>query len=519
MPLPTRSPSHPPLGRVLMVQGTSSHAGKSTLVAALCRIFAQEGFRVAPFKSQNMSLNSAVTIDGAEIGRAQMLQAQAARVEARADMNPVLLKPQGDSTSQVVVLGKVYAVQEIRNYYSSDVRQQLWPIITGALDRLRAEHDIVVVEGAGSPAEINLRDRDLANMRVAKYAKAPVLLVGDIERGGVFASLMGTMVLLDDEERALVRGFVINKFRGDASLIHPGPAMLEERTGVPTLGVLPYFTNVYLPEEDSMGTTPDIDPGSKDYPQLEIAIPRFPHIANSDDFDTLRRDPRIRVRIVSTQQIGNPDLIILPGSKTTIADLDWLRKTGLAAQILECHRQGTPIIGICGGFQMLGQMIHDPYSVESDIRSAPGLGILPIHTTFEKTKATHQARATVMASHGLLEGCGGLKIEGYEIHMGTTATAHIEPALTVTERSGKPVAIADGATTPDGMVFGTYLHGLFHNDALRERIIQTLASRKGIAFPKEYPTYNVDDELDKLAEGVRAHLDIPQILRMVDIAS
>jgi adenosylcobyric acid synthase len=343
-----RDPSAPPLGRVLMVQGTSSHAGKSTLVAALCRLFARAGWRVAPFKAQNMSNNAAVTDDGRELGRAQAVQAMAAGVASHVDMNPVLLKPQGDRTSQVVVLGRPWVTTDARAYYAREA--ELWPVVTGALDRLRVAHDLVVIEGAGSPAEINLAQYDIVNMRVARHAGAPVLLVGDIDRGGVFASLYGTVALLAPEERALVRGFVINKFRGDPSLLTPGFAMLEERTGVPTLGVLPYLDLAGLPAEDGLeldahgriaGGADDVDA------VLDVAVLRLPRIANLDEFQPLARAPGVRLRFVrDPAALGTPDLVIVPGTKATIADLAWVRERGLDAALRARRDAGTPVLGI-----------------------------------------------------------------------------------------------------------------------------------------------------------------------------
>ena len=360
-------------GKVLMVQGTTSHAGKSLMATALCRIFAQDGLRVAPFKAQNMSLNSFVTPDGGEFGRAQAVQAEAARVAPTVEMNPILLKPEGNRKSQVVVMGKPMQVASAREYYRMKLR--LWPLVTQALDTLRAQYDIVVIEGAGSPAEINLKEHEIVNMRVARYANAPVVIVGDIDRGGVFASLVGTMVLLEPEERALVKAFVINKFRGDPSLLDSGFEMLRERTGVDVAGVIPWFDDIHIPEEDSLGLDAGTQPDAPTDKHIDIAVVRLPHIANFDDFDPLRQEPSVRMRFVGrVEDMGAPDLIALPGSKTTVADLEWMRSGGIADAVKSRRRAGTPVVGICGGYQMLGERILDPDGVESPYPRDAGLG-------------------------------------------------------------------------------------------------------------------------------------------------
>ncbi len=379
-----------------MVQGTSSHAGKSVLTAALCRIFARDGYQVAPFKAQNMSLNSFVTPDGGEIGRSQAVQAAAAMVEPRVEMNPVLLKPEAEARSQVVVMGRPTARKSAREYY--ELKQTLWPSVTNALDTLRREFDVVVIEGAGSPAEINLKQHDIVNMRVGRYANAPVLLVGDIDRAGVFAQIVGTMTMLEPEERALVTGHVINKFRGDPSLLESGLHLLHEHTGAPALGVPPYYTDIQIPEEDSLGL--DATPLPDHETIVDVAVVRLPHIANFDDFDPLRYEPGVRVRFVHTlDAVGKPDLIVLPGSKTTVDDLDWLRANGLAGRIVHARGEGTPVIGICAGFQMLGGELRDPDGVESPRALTPGLALLPTTTTFHPDKTTHQVAARVRVPH------------------------------------------------------------------------------------------------------------------------
>ena len=500
-------------GKVLMVQGTTSHAGKSLMATALCRIFAQDGLRVAPFKAQNMSLNSFVTPDGGEFGRAQAVQAEAARVAPTVEMNPILLKPEGNRKSQVVVMGKPTRVASAREYYEMKLR--LWPLVTRALDTLRAQYDVVVIEGAGSPAEINLKEHEIVNMRVARYANAPVIIVGDIDRGGVFASLFGTMALLEPEEQALVKAFVINKFRGDPSLLDSGFEMLRERTGVDVAGVIPWFDDIHIPEEDSLGLdTSQLQQNARDDECLDIAVVRLPRIANFDDFDPLRQEPRARLRyITGSDDIGSPDLIILPGSKTTVADLEWMRETGIADAVTVQRRAGTPVIGICGGYQMLGSRILDPDGVESDVPETQGLGLLPLTTTFAATKTTHQVRGKVAASKGLLSGCDGGIVTGYEIHMGQTYGEGNAP-FRVTERSGSTTDSPDGAIDGEGLTLGTYLHGLFHNHSLRHSLLTNLARHKGISLP-EGAILDLDAEYDKLAALVRRSVDMGAVYGMV----
>ncbi len=509
-----------PLGRVIMVQGTMSHAGKSVLAAALCRIFVHEGLSVAPFKAQNMSNNSFVTPDGGEIGRAQAVQAEAARVLPRVEMNPVLLKPEADHRSQVVVLGRPTGSATARDYYAMTPR--LWPVVAGALDRLRQEFDMVVIEGAGSPAEINLKAHEIVNMRVARHARAPVLLVGDIDRGGLFASLVGTMALLDPEEAALVRGFVVNKFRGDLSLLTPGLEELRRLTGIPVLGVLPYVTDIALPEEDSVGLegtgNKERWPGDGERWVLDVAVVRLPRIANFDDFDPLRREPGVRLRYVaSAADLGAPDLVVLPGSKSTIADLAWLRERGLAEAIVARRHAGAGVIGICGGYQMLGRRLLDPGGVESSAGEAEGLGLLPVTTRFEAHKETHQVRAQVARAQGMLAGCAGAEATGYEIHMGRTEGEGGTAPFRLLDRSGQRVDYAEGAMDAEGRTLGTYVHGLFHNEGLRRGILAQLASWKGVRLPKGAPSIDADKELDRLAHLVRRHLDMDLVFEIAGV--
>lgn len=499
-----------------MVQGTSSHAGKSTLVAALCRIFARSGYRVAPFKAQNMSNNAAVTADGGEVGRAQAMQAAAARTAISVDMNPILLKPQSDYTSQVVVLGRARERNDAREYY--DRTAELWPVVTGALDRLRAEFDIVIIEGAGSPAEINLERYDLVNMRVARHANAPVLLVGDIERGGVFAALFGTVALLPDADRALIRGFIINKFRGDPSLLDPGFVALEERTGIPTLGVLPYLDLSGLPAEDAV----DWDRAalrSDEQTLIDVAIMRLPRIANLDEFQTLAAEPGVRVRwIADPAKFGTPDLIIVPGTKSTMADLAWLRERGLDAAIVERRATGTPVLGICGGFQMLGDSLIDEDGVEAKGK-ADGLRLLPVTTHFAADKLTRRVEARVESDTALWAAGDVLgPLAAYEIHMGRTTLDNVEDTTRRPFSVGEGDARhADGCATADGLVVGTYLHGLLENATLRRAMLAALARRKGVTLPDSPPLPTIDEAFDALADVVARDLDLDAIASMTGL--
>lgn len=501
--------------KVIMVQGTTSHAGKSTIATALCRIFAQDGLAVAPFKAQNMSLNSYVTPDGGEIGRSQADQASAAMVACKVEMNPVLIKPEGDSRSQLVVMGRPLAVASAREYY--DLKPTIWNTVTSALDHLRAEYDVVVIEGAGSPAEINLKQHDIVNMRVALHADAPVLLVGDIERGGVFAQLVGTMALLESKEQALVKGYVINKFRGDESLLTPGLAFLKERTGVPVAGVLPYFSDIHIPEEDSLGLASDFKDSE---PTLDVAVMRLPHISNFDDFDPLRNEPGVRVHFVGrVEEFGVPDLVIIPGSKTTVADLDWLQTQGLAELILATRRKGTPVIGICAGYQMLGRALLDPEGVESPRAESRGLGLLQTTTAFAGRKSTHLVNGRVATDRGLLAACQGAEVSAYEIHMGLTKCDDDRtPPFMLERRSGHNVELADGSMDDEGLTLGTYLHGLFHNRAVRRSVLECVAARKRVTLPDSIEDIDPGTEYDKLADLVREHLDMQLVYQVAGLA-
>jgi adenosylcobyric acid synthase len=497
--------------KILMVQGTASSAGKSLLVTALCRILREDGLEVAPFKAQNMSNNSYVTLDGGEIGRAQVNQAEAAGVEPETDMNPILLKPESDRRSQIVLNGRPYKSAAAGEY--QELKRELWPHVTRALDRLRERFDAVIIEGAGSPAEINLQQTDIVNMPVARYANAPVILIGDIDRGGVFAHLVGTLALIELRDRSLVRATVINKFRGDYALLEPGLKLLKARTGIPVAGVIPYLRNIDIPEEDAVA----LDSWSGSRPgAIDVGVLRLPHISNFDDLDPLDREPSVSLRyITTTAQFGHPDLIVLPGTKSTIADLAWLRARGLAESVTSAVRNGTALIGVCGGYQMLGQRIIDAEGVESGEPSVRGLGLLSASTEFEPAKTTTRVQARVLHNRGMLAGAEGDRIRGYEIHMGRTYTSESVP-FSVEGRTGDPAASFDGAVSADGWMMGTYLHGLFANDDFRANLLKNIARRKGVAVIPQRTIAEKDQAYRRLAEQVREALDMRLIHSLLD---
>lgn len=514
------------LAPTIMVQGTASDVGKSILAAALCRIFAQDGRRVAPFKSQNMSLNSYVTPDGKEIGRAQGMQADACGIAATTDMNPILLKPKQEMISQVVVHGKPFRDLDFRSYRES-YAVEMEQIVREALQRVRANHDLIVIEGAGSPAEINLKDRDLVNMRLAGWADAPVLLVADIDRGGVFASIVGTMEILLPEERARVCGFIINKFRGDVSLLKPGLDWLEEKTGKPVLGVIPFLPNLGLEDEDSASLDVKIKqmaeqtalPTKDEQPRLDIVVIRLPRMANFTDFDPLLEEDDVRLRYVSSSaDFGLPDAVILPGSKNTAEDLLFLVKSGLVLVIEQHVRSGGRLIGICAGYQMMGQRLLDPQQVESEHLELIGLGMLPTETTFSAEKKTERVEGYVICART----GESFPIDGYEIHMGNTRfleevnhpfQIRLQRRAAGSDESYHP----DGAATADGILWGTYVHGILHNDLFRRSWLNDIRSDKGwetkvgtIPFGKRR-----EEAFDRLAAHVRVHLDMAAIYAMI----
>ncbi len=485
--------------KCIMVQGTMSGAGKSLLCAGFCRVFAQDGLKVAPFKSQNMALNSYVTRNGLEMGRAQVVQAQAAGIEPDVRMNPILLKPSSDIGSQVIVNGEVRGQMSATEYFA--MKRQLIPDILEAYNSLAEENDVIVIEGAGSPAEINLRTDDIVNMGMAELVDAPVLLAGDIDRGGVFAQLYGTVALLEPQEQARIGGLIINKFRGDEAILRPGLTMLEEKTGIPVLGVVPYL-RVNVDDEDSLAPCLENQDAKK---PLDIAVIRLPRISNFTDFSLLDEHPAMGVRYVqSVRELGNPDLVILPGTKSTLSDLLWMRQNGLEAAVCKLAHAGVPVLGICGGYQMLGQSLSDPYGTEGG-GEMHGMGLLPIDTVFDAQKTRTRMQAKVVAPD-----FEGAQLDGYEIHTGKT-TVHGD-AFCILE-NGQP----DGCV--NGNVFGTYLHGLFDTGSLTQKLAEFLCQRKGIsceqAAPVSHRAYQ-EQQFDLLADGIRRALDMQKIYALME---
>ena len=482
------------MAKVIMIQGTASNAGKSILVAGLCRIFKQDGYKVAPFKSQNMALNSFITEEGFEMGRAQVMQAEACKIKPKVEMNPILLKPTSDKGSQVIVNGKVYKDMSAKDYYKE--KSKLKPEIMKAFNKLSKEYDIIVIEGAGSPAEINLKKDDLVNMGMAKMANSPVLIVGDIDRGGVFASLAGTMLLLDEDEKAMVKGTIINKFRGDVKILEPGLKMLEDIIKVPVVGVVPYL-NVNIDEEDSLT---DKFNNKSSGSLIDIAVIRLPRISNFTDFNPLEYINGVKVRYVaSTKELKNPDLIIIPGTKNTISDLKWLRESGLESSIMKHVSKNKPLIGICGGYQILGKYLKDPYNIEEG-GEIKGLGLLDSETVFEKEKTTVGVKGNLEKVDGIFKNLSNKEYEGYEIHMGLTTN--------------------NKNLVNNKNVYGTYIHGIFDKEEITKIIIEELLKKKGLST-ENLKAFNMEEyketQYDILAQEVRKALDIDYIYKIMGL--
>ena len=494
------------MGRAIMVQGTCSNAGKSFLCAGLCRLFAQDGLKVAPFKSQNMALNSFITRDGLEMGRAQAMQAEAAGVEPDVAMNPILLKPTSDQGSQVIVNGEVVGTMPAREYFS--YKKRLFPVVRAAYERLAAKYDVVVIEGAGSPAEINLKKDDLVNMGIAKMAGAPVLLVGDIDRGGVFASLYGTVALLEPDERRRVKGFLLNKFRGDPSLLTTGLRQLEMLTQIRVLGVVPYLD---LPLDDEDSLSPRLLQ-TQARGRLDAAVVRLPHLSNFTDFNALSAHPDIGLRYVSdVQTLGAPDLLFLPGTKNTMGDLAWLKQSGFSAAIAAYAKAGGLVFGICGGYQMLGLSLDDPDGVEGEGPAhADGLGLLPVRTVFSREKTRTRGEGQAAALPGVWAALSGSTFAGYEIHMGKTVPLAGAAAFSVL------CGHEDGAVS--GTVCGSYAHGLFDSGTLLDALVRLLCRRRGI-LPSggKAPAWRIQKEAgyDALAAALRQALDLPRLYALL----
>ncbi|WP_408039309.1 cobyric acid synthase [Tenacibaculum amylolyticum] len=478
--------------RPIMLVGTGSDVGKSILVTGICRILKQKGYTPAPFKAQNMSLNSFVTKDGLEIGRAQAVQAEAAGISCTTEMNPVLLKPSGANKSQVILHGKPIGDQTARSYFLGNNKQELFKEVKKAFTKLQAQYSPIVLEGAGSISELNLKHRDIVNMRMAQYANAAVYLVADIDRGGVFASVYGSIALLDEDERKLIKGIIINKFRGDISLFEEGKKMIEDLTNVPVLGVIPFAKDIYIEEEDSLA----LDTKNKAITtgKINIAVVLLPFISNFTDFNRLEKDERVHLFYTrSKEDLKKADIIIIPGSKNTIADMQFLRNAELAQEILNAYEQKKKVIGICGGFQMLGQSISDPHHVENDIHTIPGLGIIPAHTTMAAEKTTSQCNFTFKAYE---ETC-----TGYEIHMGITSFEHQQKLNTINN-------------TPEGYMdehcWGTYIHGIFDNSIVIDDLLKNF-SIENTSETFDYKKYK-EENYDKLAAHLVSNLDMDYII-------
>lgn len=492
--------------RPIMIQGTMSNAGKSLVAAGLCRVLMQDGYRVAPFKSQNMALNSFVTLDGLEMGRAQVTQAQAAGLEPDVRMNPILLKPTTDVGSQVILHGEVVGNMSAAEYFK--YKRTLRPEVQKAYASLAAEHDVIVIEGAGSPAEINLKAEDIVNMGMAQMAGAPVLLVADIDRGGVFASIYGTIALLEPEERGRIKGIIINKFRGDKAILQSGIDMITELTHIPVLGVLPYL-NIDLEDEDSLTDRFSRAPG--EHCPLDIAVVRLPRISNFTDFDALARHPSVGLRYVgAASELGSPDLVILPGSKSTMADLLWMRQNGLEAAVKKLAAAGTLVAGVCGGYQMLGNLLKDPYNAEGggELR---GMGLLNTETVFSPEKIRTRTSGRVHALTGGLAALSGAELFGYEIHMGNTALRGDTRPFAVLEGG-----IGDGAVA--GNIFGSYVHGLF-DGGLGHALVNLLLARKGLcaeAGEQLSAAQHREQQFDLLAAAIRESFDMAAIYKIIE---
>ncbi len=509
-----------------MVLGTSSHVGKSLMTAALCRILMQHGYRVAPFKSQNMSLNSAATVEGLEIGRAQALQAEAAGVAPSVHMNPILMKPSGETSSQIVVRGRIWGRVTARDYHLRRV-EELLPVVRESYETLASQYDVIVLEGAGSPAEINLKQHDIVNMKMAELADASCLLVGDIDRGGVFASLVGTLDLLEPEERRRIRGFVINKFRGDLSLLEPGMRMIEQRTGKACVGVVPYLHSLQLEEEDSLGLPvstqtqwpPDETSAMGPDRPLRVAVIALPSFSNFTDFDSLRSEPSVSLLFCRTAEtIAQADVVVLPGSKQTVDDLLWMREEGLDAAVRRFAETGL-VVGICGGMQMLGEMISDPFDMEHG-GAVAGLGLLAIETVMEKEKVTRNATgeisAKILFGHAVTNGM----VSGYEIHIGRTIYRDgAVPFAVLSTGAAMPDVVEDGCIRDDSRVFGTYLHGLFDDDGFRHQFLQAARAFYQLDEPGELLRWREvrEESLNRLAREVENALDMEMIFGWIGL--
>jgi adenosylcobyric acid synthase len=499
------------MSKALMFLGTASESGKSIMAAAFCRILKRRGVSIAPFKSQNMALNSGVTPDGREMGRAQIVQAECAGIEPHVDMNPILLKPTSEKGSQVIVHGVVRGNMDAAGYYRE--KKALWPAVTESYDRLSRQYDVIVLEGAGSPVEINLKENDIVNMAVAEYAGAGVVLVADIDRGGVFASILGTVELLTEKERGRLIGFIVNKFRGDISLFHEGLDFIEQKTGFPVLGVVPFIHDLYVPGEDSVSLEKKNTFSDCKSAFISVGIIQLPHISNYTDFDPLECDKRFKVEYVkSARDLGVYDVVILPGSKNVFFDYRFLVENNLRDELLRYYESGGRIVGICGGFQMLGESIKDPYGVEGNEKEIDVLGLLPVFSVMDKRKVTERVKRA-FAFPGQEE---NIQVEGYEIHMGQTTILDEVSARFLSPNSCEREQV--GAAAGDGKVWGTYMHGLFDNDELRDGFLSWV---KGRDYPDNSAQFSYmqfkERNYDMLADAVEKHVNVGYILKQIGI--
>ncbi len=491
--------------RALQICGTGSGVGKSVIVSALCRIFLQDGYKVCPFKAQNMALNSFVTKEGGEMGRAQVVQAHACGIDPSVDMNPILIKPASDVNAQIIVRGRPIGNMNAQAYVR--YKSRLVRTVQESFKKLIGKYEIVVIEGAGSPAEINLKAHDIVNLKMAAFAKAPVILVGDIDKGGVFAWLIGTLELLNKKERKMIRGFIINKFRGDKTLLQSGIDFLERKTGIKVLGVIPYYRDIYIPEEDSVPLENFINKGEQKERKLNINVIYLPHISNFTDFDALGKEADVNLRYISrAEELDSPDVVIIPGTKNSYGDLDYLKKSGLSEKILAIIRKNPKavLIGICGGFQMLGEKI-----IESKQKKIDGLGVLEMVTDFKKEKILCQVKAQEINS--------GLEVSGYEIHHGRTCNIKdYKPVFKIIERRGRKTGEFEGMGIENNRIWGTYIHGIFDADIFRRHFLNTLRLKKGWPLLTKTTNLGLDKELDKLAELVRANIDTKLLYRILN---
>lgn len=496
------------MSKKIMFQGTGSSVGKSIIVAAVCRILNNQGVVVAPFKSQNMSLNSFITEDGKEMGRAQVVQAEAARVNPMVEMNPILLKPTSDIGSQVILNGEVFKNMEAMKYFSA--KDYLIPHIKVAFEKLESLFETIVIEGAGSPAEINLRSRDIVNMGLAEIVDTDVILIGDVDKGGVFASLYGTFLLLSKEEQKRVKGFLINKFRGDVSLLMSGVEMLEELIDRPCLGVIPFIQELKVDDEDSVTDRFTV----KSNNAIKVGVVKLPYMSNFTDFTVFDLEKDVNLEYITEPlALETCDLIVIPGSKNTIHDMRYVSESGMNQAIYRAHRKGTPIIGICGGYQILGQTIEDTFGVESKEIKINGLGLLDVHTTMSEEKTTRQASGNVLSNFFNIE-LEGMKLSGYEIHMGITShlSDSVRPFMSTDKNEH------DGGISADGSVLGTYFHGIFDNDNFRHTVLNNIRTKKGFKTSDESVDFEElkDSEYNRLAKHVEAHINMPLLLKILN---